>query len=181
MLWLKWKGERRLILALVIAFGFLSYFFIETIQLTESSPLPSTFSITWSSEYKINGQKLRGFVKTETGEKLYVVYTFSSEEEKSLFEITSLTGRTYLVQGELVAPLPPAHAYAFSMENYLISKGAKGIFEVSRWAFIEEKKSIRSFLAKQRHAMKKHIETTFPDSLVAEGQALLIGLQSSGS
>lgn len=177
MLWLKWKGERRLILALVIAFGFLSYFFIETIQLTESSPLPSTFSITWSSEYKINGQKLRGFVKTETGEKLYVVYTFSSEEEKSLFEITSLTGRTYLVQGELVAPLPPAHAYAFSMENYLISKGARGIFEVSRWAFIEEKKSIRSFLAKQRHAMKKHIETTFPDSLVAEGQALLIGLQ----
>ncbi|MEB2279202.1 DNA internalization-related competence protein ComEC/Rec2 [Lysinibacillus xylanilyticus] len=94
-----------------------------------------------------------------------------------MFEITLLTGRTYLVQGELVAPLPPAHAYAFSMENYLISKGARGIFEVSRWTFIEEKKSIRSFLAKQRHFMKKHIETTFPDSLVAEGQALLIGLQ----
>ncbi|MFJ3386581.1 DNA internalization-related competence protein ComEC/Rec2 [Lysinibacillus sp. NPDC086135] len=94
-----------------------------------------------------------------------------------MFEITSLTGRAYLVQGELVAPLPPAHVYAFSMENYLISKGARGIFEVSRWTFIEEKKSIRSFLAKQRHSMKKHIETTFPDSLVAEGQALLIGLQ----
>ncbi|MEB2299884.1 DNA internalization-related competence protein ComEC/Rec2 [Lysinibacillus xylanilyticus] len=145
--------------------------------MTDSSPLPSTFPITWSSEYKINGQKLRGFVKTETDEKLYVVYTFSSEEEKSFYETTSLTGRTYLVQGELIAPLPPAHAYAFSMEKYLISKGARGIFEVSNWTFIEEKTSIRSFLAKQRHYMKKHIETTFPESLVAEAQALLIGLQ----
>ncbi|MFC9539246.1 DNA internalization-related competence protein ComEC/Rec2 [Lysinibacillus sp. NPDC056959] len=160
----------------MIVFGFLSYFFIVTIQLTDSSPLPSTFPITWSSEYKINGQKLRGFVKTETDEKLYVVYTFSSEEEKSFYETMSLTGRTYLVQGELIAPLPPAHAYAFSMEKYLISKGARGIYEVSTWTFIEEKKSIRSFLSKQRHYMKKHIEITFPQSLVAEAQALLIGL-----
>ena len=171
------KGETRLISALVIVIGFLSYFFIVTFQLTETSPLPSTFQITWSSEYKINGQKLRGFVKTETGEKLYVVYTFSSEQEKSFYENTSLTGWTYLVQGELIAPSPPAHAYAFSMEKYLISKGASGIFEVSSWTFKEEKKSIRSFLAKQRHFMKKHIETTFPKSLVAEAQALLIGLQ----
>jgi len=161
----------------VIVFGFLSYFFIVTFQLTDSSPLPSTFPITWSSEYKINGQKLRGFVKTETDEKLYVVYTFSSEEEKNFYETMSLTGRTYLVQGELIAPLPPAHEYAFSMEKYLISKGARGIYEVSTWTFIEEKKSIRSFLAKQRHYMKKHIEITFPKSLVAEAQALLIGLQ----
>lgn len=161
----------------MIVFGFLSYFFIVTFQLTDSSPLPSTFPITWSSEYKINGQKLRGFVKTETDEKLYVVYTFSSEDEKSFYETMSLTGRTYLVQGELIAPLPPAHEYAFSMEKYLISKGARGIYEVSNWTFIEEKKSIRSFLAKQRHYMKKHIEITFPKSLVAEAQALLIGLQ----
>ncbi|MDM5249391.1 DNA internalization-related competence protein ComEC/Rec2 [Lysinibacillus sp. G4S2] len=171
------KGETRLISALVIVIGFLSYFFIVSFQLTEPSPLPSTFQITWSSEYKINGQKLRGFVKTETSEKLYVVYTFSSEQEKSFYENTSLTGRTYLVQGELIAPSPPAHAYAFSMEKYLISKGASGIFEVSSWTFKEEKKSIRSFLAKQRNFMKKHIETTFPKSLVAEAQALLIGLQ----
>ncbi|MFJ6208330.1 DNA internalization-related competence protein ComEC/Rec2 [Lysinibacillus sp. NPDC092081] len=176
-LWLKLKGETRLISALVIVFGFLSYFFIVTFQLTDSSPLPSKFPITWSSEFKINGQKLRGFVKTESGEKLYVVYTFLSEEEKIFYETTSLTGRTYLVQGELVAPLPPAHAYGFSMEKYLISKGARGIFEVSSWSFIEEKKSIRSFLAKQRHYMKKHIETTFPETLIAEAQALLIGLQ----
>ncbi|WP_223553623.1 DNA internalization-related competence protein ComEC/Rec2 [Lysinibacillus sphaericus] len=81
------------------------------------------------------------------------------------------------MHGELIAPLPSAHAYAFSMEKYLISKGARGIFEVTNWTFIEEKKSIRSFLAKQRHSMKKHIETTFPESLVAEAQALLIGSQ----
>ncbi|MCL1701389.1 DNA internalization-related competence protein ComEC/Rec2 [Lysinibacillus sp. Bpr_S20] len=171
------KGETRVISAFVIVVGCLSYFFIVTFHLTESPPLPSTFQITWSNEYKINGQKLRGFVKTETGEKLYVVYTFSSEEEKSFYENTSLTGRVYLVHGELIAPLPPAHAYAFSMEEYLISKGANGIFEVSSLTFKEEKRSIGSFLAKQRHYMKKHIETTFPEILVAEAQALLIGSQ----
>ncbi|MFJ7732659.1 DNA internalization-related competence protein ComEC/Rec2 [Lysinibacillus sp. NPDC097231] len=173
------KGETRFISALIIAVGCLSYSFIVIFQLTEPSPLPSSFPITWSSEYKINGQKLLGFVKTETGEKLYVVYTFSSEQEKDFYENISLTGLTYLVQGELVAPLPPAHAYAFSMEKYLRSKGASGIFEISSWTFVEEQKSIRSFLGKQRYFMKKHIETTFPQPLVAEAQALLIGLQDN--
>lgn len=157
--------------------GLLSYLFLATFQLTEPSSLPSTFQITWTSEYKINGQNLRGFAKTKTGDKLYVVYTFSSEQEKSYYEKTSLTGYIYLVQGELGTPLPPAHQYAFSMEKYLQSKGAIGIVEISDWTFVGEKKSIQSFLAKQRHSIKKHIERTFPHSLVAEAQALLIGLQ----
>lgn len=172
------KGEPHFISGLVTGTGLLSYLFLVTFQLTEPSPLPSTFQITWTSEYKINGQNLRGFAKTKTGDKLYIVYTFSSEQEKNYYENNSLTGYTYLVQGELSEPLPPAHQYAFSMEKYLLSKEAVGIIEISDWMFVEEKKSFQSFLAKQRHTIKKHIERTFPQSLVAEAQALLIGLQN---
>lgn len=173
------KGERRIISAFVVGAGFLSFFFISIIQLTEPSPLPSSFQLTWTSEYKINGQKLRGFAKTETGEKLYTVYTFATEKEKKYYETTPITGFTYRVQGELVPPNPPAHIYAFSMKDYLVSKGASGTFEVKSWRFVSEEKSIRTFLAKQRFQLKKHIEATFPSSLAAEAQALLIGLQDN--
>lgn len=168
-----------MISALVMGVGCLSFFFISIIQLTEPSPLPSTFQLSWTSEYKINGQKLRGFAKTETGEKLYIVYTFASEQEKMYYESTPITGFTYRVQGELVPPNPPAHVYAFSMQDYFVSKGASGTFEVTSWTFASEEKSIRAFLAKQRFQLKKHIEATFPKTLAAEAQALLIGLQDN--
>ncbi|MFJ7405196.1 MULTISPECIES: DNA internalization-related competence protein ComEC/Rec2 [unclassified Lysinibacillus] len=175
--WLTLKGETFIISALVVSAGLLSFFFITTIRLTEPSPLPSTFQLTWTSDYKINGQLLSGFTRTETGEKLYVMYTLSSELEKHFYETTSITGFTYVVQGELVAPNPPAHTYAFSFEKYLVSKGARGIFEVKSWTLMTEKKTISSVLAKYRFHLKKHIETSFPPSLIAEAQALLIGLR----
>ncbi|MFJ5764821.1 DNA internalization-related competence protein ComEC/Rec2 [Lysinibacillus sp. NPDC093210] len=175
--WLTLKGETFIISALVVGAGLLSFFFITTIRLTEPSPLPSTFQLTWTSDYKINGQHLSGFARTETGEKLYVMYTLSSELEKHFFEATSITGFTYVVQGELVAPNPPAHTYAFSFEKYLVSKGARGIFEVKSWRLMSKKKTISSVLSKYRFHLKKHIETSFPPSLIAEAQALLIGLR----
>lgn len=145
--------------------------------MTEPSPLPSTFQLTWTSDYKINGQRLSGFARTDTGEKLYVTYTLSSEHEKHFYENTLITGFTYIVQGELVAPNPPAHTYAFSFEKYLVSKGARGIFEVKSWTLMSENKTIGSVLANYRFLLKKHIETTFPPSLIAEAQSLLIGLR----
>ena len=177
VLWLTIKGESRFLAIFVLTSGLLTYFFLSINHLTEPSPLPSTFPITWSSDYKINGQKLRGFATTTNGQKLYVVYTFSSEQEKNFYENTSLTGMTYSAKGELVTPSPSAHAYAFSMSNYLTSKGATGVVEITNWHYVGKRTSIFTILAEVRHNMKKHIERTFPKSLVAEAQALLIGVQ----
>lgn len=175
--WLTLKGETTIISALVIGVGLLTFFFITTFRLTEPTPLPSTFQLTWTSDYKINGQRLSGFAKTASGEKLYVMYTFSSEQEKHYYETTSIAGFTYRVQGQLIAPNPPAHSYAFSFEHYLVSKGAMGIFEVTSWSLQSKKNSLGTVLAKYRWHLKKHIETAFPPSLVAEAQALLIGVR----
>ncbi|WP_445477842.1 DNA internalization-related competence protein ComEC/Rec2 [Lysinibacillus irui] len=155
--------------------GLLSYFFLSIYHFAEPSPLPSTFPLTWLNDYKINGQTLRGFATTTNGQKLYVVYTFSSEQEKKLYENTSLTGVTYLAKGELVEPSPAAHTYAFSMSDYLTSKGATGIVEITNWNYVEKQNSLVTFLAERRYSIKKHIERTFPKSLIAEAQALLIG------
>ena len=175
--WLTLKGETIILSALVISAGLLTFFFITTIRLTEPSPLPSTFQLTWTSDYKINGQRLSGFAKTASGEKLYVLYTLSSEQEKHYYETTSIAGFTYRVQGQLIGPNPPAHSYAFSFEKYLVSKGAKGIVEVTSWSLLSKDNTVGSVMAKYRLHLKKHIETAFPPSLVAEAQALLIGVR----
>jgi len=176
-LWLILKGESRFLAMIVLIGGLISHIFFVTIQLTAPSPLPSSFPLTWSNDYKISGQKLRGFATTTNGQKLYVVYTFSSEQEKVNYEHTSIAGMTYLAKGELVTPSPSAHDYAFSMSTYLTSKGATGIVEVTSWTFMEMRSSPTIFLAKLRQQMKRHIEMTFPQTLVAEAQALLIGEQ----
>lgn len=176
-LWLLLKGETRFPALLVIISGLLSYLFLITYQLEEPSPLPATFPLTWTNDYKINGQKLRGFATTPHGDKLYIVYTFTSAQEKAFYEQQSLAGMTFLAKGELSEPNPPAHAYAFSMAHYLTSKGATGIVDINEWTYVKKQRSIRTSLATLRHSIKMHIEKTFPVSLVAEAQALLIGLQ----
>lgn len=133
-------------------------------------------TLTWTGEYKIKGDMLRGFMVDEAGRKIYVTYQFATETEKLVFEKNPLIGKQYFVYGTLQQPSMPAHSYAFNMENYLKSKGATGILEVSKWSYIQTEESIPQRIGLQRFKLKKHIEETFPESLVGEAQALLIGL-----
>lgn len=63
------------------------------------------------------------------------------------------------------------------MENYLKGKGAKGILEISNWSFVKTKTSFSQRISSHRYKLIKHIESTFPHTLAAEAQALLIGYQ----
>lgn len=146
---------------------------------TPTSTVSNKETLTWTDSYKIDGQKLRGFTRNANGDKLYTVYTFHSEDEKRRFSEVSLSGMTFLVEGELTEPASPAHVYAFHMVDYLQSKGAIGIYEVTSWKWIDSKRSIVTTLAHYRFQLKQHIERTFPSSIAAEAQALLIGLQEN--
>ncbi|MER2037542.1 MAG: DNA internalization-related competence protein ComEC/Rec2 [Solibacillus sp.] len=154
-----------------------SYFSLEVKKLHIPITLPAVF--TWTDEYKINGTMLRGFMKDNAGEKLYVTYELKSEEEKRLFEAQQLAGTQYYVFGEQLPISVPAHRYGFSMEYYLNSKNARGVVEINSLQFVAKKKTILQPLYNQRFTIKEHIERTFPPSLVAEAQALLIGLQEN--
>lgn len=166
-------------LTALVATGLLSfvYFQVEMKKLDEPLTLPTT--LTWTSEYKINGASLRGFMTTEAGERVYVSYRLQNEEEKRQFTEQSIAGKKYSVKGEVVAPSPPAHRYGFSMAHYLKSEQARGIIEINSLTFAGESKSWLMPLYSQRFALKQYIATHFPKSLVAEAQALLIGLQEN--
>ncbi len=140
-------------------------------------PITMPIELNWTSEYKIDGASLRGFMRDEKGRKIYVQYTFISEQEKRDYSEQSLTGQRFLVEGVLVTPSMPAHAYSFAMADYLRSKHARGVLEISSLHFIEKQYSLTSLLAQQRFQMLRHIEKSFPPSLIAETQALLIGSQ----
>ncbi|MDN4495312.1 DNA internalization-related competence protein ComEC/Rec2 [Ureibacillus aquaedulcis] len=161
----------------LIAFSSFIYFAHQLQQFDEPLLLPA--HLTWTDEYKINGDTLRGFMKDAKGRSVYVVYNFNSESEKLNYQQEALAGTRYLVIGEVAEPSKPSHDYAFDMKNYLKSKGSLGIVEIAAWEFVGHSRSIPERIAKQRFNVKQHIENTFPPSLVAEAQALIIGLQEN--
>ncbi|WP_237658440.1 DNA internalization-related competence protein ComEC/Rec2 [Ureibacillus xyleni] len=164
------------ILGVIIAcFVFFYYISDELKKLEVPLTLPQT--LTWTHEYKFNGNKLRGFMEDQDGRNVYVVYTFPTENEMKKFKQISLAGQQFLVFGLLEEPNRPAHQYAFNMKKYLKSKGAIGIVEIANWSYVGTKESIAQKINVQRFKLKTHIEQTFPQSLVGEAQALLIGLQ----
>ena len=142
---------------------------------TKPKPLPATTELTLQ-QMKITGATLRGFAKAD-GQKIYVTYRFTSAEEKALYQATSLYGSKMHAQAEWVPPSRPAHRYAFSMASYLKSAGAVGMVEVSEWQAVGKATNLATMLATQRFNVARHIEDTFPKSLQAEAQALLIGLR----
>lgn len=154
-----------------------TYFINLLKQFDEPLQLPANF--TWTDEYKINGDTLRGFMKDSQGRNVYVVYTFHSEGEKLAFQQHSLVGSRYFVGGEMVEPSIPNHEFAFNMKNYLKSKGSLGIVEIANLEYVDNSSGLKQQIAKQRFKVKTHIEETFPPSLVAEAQALIIGLQEN--
>lgn len=163
-------------IALVGLFTF-GYFHAEVKKLTTPIALPNYF--TWTDDYKINGVMLRGFMKDMNGDKVYVAYQIKSEKQKLALQSQSLAGQMYYVMGEQVAPSMPAHQYGFEMKKYLQSKNARGIIEIQQMSYSGEQKALLQPIYEQRFRLKTHIERTFPPSLAAEAQALLIGLREN--
>lgn len=174
-IWLYLKKEKIIMMLCIILVTLSAYSYFSHIITTRVTPIPNDINITWTDQYKVNGQKLRGFAKLQNGQKVYIIFTLQSEQQKKKFEEQSLCGSVFRVSGELVEPAIPAHRYAFSMANYIESNGAQGIFEAKSFHFVSKERSLSVFFAEQRFRVKKHIENTFPESLVAEAQSLIIG------
>lgn len=153
------------------------YFAILLNGLEKPLELPAT--LTWTDEYKLKNDTLRGFMEDEEGRRIYVVYKIPTEQEKLVLQQTSLAGCIFWIEGQLEAPSKPNHQYSFKMDRYLKSEGAIGILKISKWRFVERESTIKQKIVHQRFKLKQHIEETFPASLVGEAQALLIGLQEN--
>ena len=140
-----------------------------------------TLTLSWSDSAKIDGGSIKGIAKTTTGDAIYAVYRFETEDEKNKFQKLNLTSIHFTMVGEFKQPEIPSHAYSFSMKKYLKMYGATGIFESTTILDVAEKNTLFSRLAGHRQTIKKHIQNTFPKSLITEAEALLIGDQSGMS
>lgn len=174
--WLMYKRYSAIFCCCLVLFGVISFTFFSITKTTPSVDLTKAHIVTVINEPKINGNSMRGFVKAEDGQELYFAYTFQSEEEKEDFVAKSMVGMKWHVLGELEESIP-AHEYAFSMDRYLKSKNAIGTYAIETLSIVEEESSPLYWLSRQRFKVKNHIADTFPPSLVAEAQALLIGVQ----
>lgn len=160
----------------VISFYYVSLTIPEIVEEGEAQ-----LSMTWSDNVKIDGGSLKGFAKTASGETIYATYRFKTAAEKQWFQQTNFPVNLFTVSGTFQPIVPPSHDYAFSMQKYLTMYGAIGVFEVEKVIAMEEQQSLYRHLLTQRKKMKRHIQKTFPESLVVEAEALLIGDRSGMS
>ena len=130
-----------------------------------------------TSTHSINGSKLRGFALSDEKDKWYITYTFTSEEEKLLFQQQSLTGATFKWTGQAAEVPLPSHDYAFSMKTYLTSHGALGMLQAASFQKVSEPRGVFGWIAERRFQMEKQIETHFPLSLQPEAKSLILGLR----
>lgn len=175
--WFVFKKKSYLFLSMYVLLSTLFYFnALYKTDLTKREFLTES-NFTWTSTYSINGRYLKGYAKTDSGEKWYVSYRFSSEAEKISFSNLSLVGSTFHFSGkEIDVPKPP-HEYAFSMETYLKSHGAIGMFEVTKWSNYSKPKGLLGLISPRRFQAEQFIDKAFPRSLAPEAKALLIGLR----
>ncbi|WOV88799.1 DNA internalization-related competence protein ComEC/Rec2 [Sporosarcina oncorhynchi] len=134
--------------------------------------------LTWLDNVKIDGGSMKGFAKDTSGATVYAVYKFDSERQKKSFQEAHIPSYTFTLKGHFGELQPAAHEYSFSMERYVKMNGAIGIFESESILDSQSKFSLRALLSKQRWQVKQHIRKTFPESLIVEAEALLIGDRS---
>ena len=171
-----YRGFHKLHLPALLAVGLLAYVYSSWQLEKLDRPLELPAALTFTDTYTINGQTLRGLMKDRNGRPVYVVYSFRSEEEKRQYESVPLAGTVFLVEGMLEEPAQPNHRYHFYMGNYLKSKGALGILEAASLTKLNQRETVLQNIYEQRFRLSRHIERTFPSSLSAEAQALLIGV-----
>ena len=135
-------------------------------------------TVTWSDNAKIDGGSIKGFAKTTSGETIYAIYKFDTEDEKLRFAEFNLPSVMFTLSGSFRAADIPSHDYSFNMEKYMRMYGASGIFESEKILQVVPKSTIVSRLAEQRRKVKQHIQRVFPKSLITEAEALLIGDRS---
>ena len=87
------RASKWVVLSCVILTGIM-YVYTESKQVEqELFEVPAI--LKWTDTHKLNGDRLRGFVKDVEGRKYYVVYRFQSEEEKRDIVENPLAGRSF--------------------------------------------------------------------------------------
>ncbi|MCM3637350.1 DNA internalization-related competence protein ComEC/Rec2 [Sporosarcina luteola] len=164
---------------LAVAASLLSYYFISLhVPELKEGGQPATLNLTWTDQVKIDGGKMKGFARTDSGDIVYTLLKFESEAQKLQFQNLHIPSYRFTLEGVFRELPDPAHEYSFNMERYVSMNGAVGMFESERLIGYEFNSGLQTILSRHRWKVKHHIQETFPETLVTEAQALLIGDRS---
>ncbi|WP_255472814.1 DNA internalization-related competence protein ComEC/Rec2 [Planomicrobium sp. CPCC 101079] len=163
---------------IIILLFSLTAYMIQDVRAQDSFNYSKAFSghLKFDSNYTVDGDGLRGFAQIEGGPIVYATYRIKTAEEKEALEAI-LYKSTIRVSGLFEEPSPPPHRYAFDMGNYVKKNGASKILAIESVKGAKEDQTISSKLNSQREKIKQHIRKTFPDGLIAEAEALIVGEQ----
>ncbi|MFS0575284.1 DNA internalization-related competence protein ComEC/Rec2 [Sporosarcina sp. 179-K 3D1 HS] len=158
--------------------AFLSFQYFPTTIPKEPSEGPVTIELIWTDTVRIDGGRVKGIAKTLSGETLYVTYKLADEQEKDLFRTTHLPSLIFTFWGTIQTPDIPSNEFSFDMRKYLRMYGASGILETDSIIDVVENARFAAMLSKYRRNIKEHIQANFPEPLLTEAEALLIGDRS---
>jgi competence protein ComEC len=139
---------------LAVAAAFFSFYLISSSFPATMESGPATLSLNWTDNVKIDGAKLKGFAKTESGETFYVIYTFVDERQKREFLKVAIPSMRFTMVGAFREPDLPAHDFSFDMKKYMQMYGASEIFEADMLLAVEKQSGIRARLSEQRFRVK---------------------------
>ncbi|WP_378142637.1 DNA internalization-related competence protein ComEC/Rec2 [Chryseomicrobium palamuruense] len=146
------------------------------------SKLQGPITGTITSTHKLSGEKWTGFIETEQNEKIYISYKVPSEESFTRMKAQVWTGMIVELH---VSPVPvrlQSHAFEFSFQDYLMSKGASGAYQSSKWREIGPDDRwmwrLERLVASYRKNVHQNIVEKVPVSLHDEFLSLSIGDRS---
>lgn len=175
--WMIYQKESRVWLAIVLAVSLISFINMDVREVQGPLLSGSFQGALVFDELSIDGDRLSGFASFDSGQVMYASYRIRSIEEQQRLQALGPSA-TLQVAGTYEEPRKPAHQYAFDMLGYLERHNASGMLEIESLETAISNTGFRARLAGQRSALIEHIETSFPESLAVEAQALLLGDRS---
>ncbi|PLT34636.1 DNA internalization-related competence protein ComEC/Rec2 [Bacillus sp. V5-8f] len=175
------SNMRGVVLQAVTLLIFLTAAFIsEQLRSTSFIGNETSFNIIFSDMPDIDGNMLRGAVRSESGEKLQLRYTIQREEEKLLLQRKIVPGLSCDVEGFLEKPASRRNENSFDYHEYLKQQKTFWILTTERFSISDctfGKGDIVQAIKKLRQVGIAYVERNFPEDSRGYVAALLFGDQ----
>ncbi|RFU65776.1 DNA internalization-related competence protein ComEC/Rec2 [Peribacillus glennii] len=169
-----------LLQAATLMLFFTAAFISEHLSTTSFTGQETSFNITLSEMPDIDGNMLRGSVRSDTGEKLQLRYIIKAEDEKLMLEQNMEPGLYCSVQGMLEQPESRRNENSFDYQQYLRQQGTHWILKAERFSLTNcsyGHNNIVQGIKKLRQKGLAYIERNFPEDSGGYVAALLFGEQ----
>ncbi len=176
--WHRFKWQINLLFLLCFIIFFTSAEIHQRSNQTKFSGNETQLQIQFRAPPQIDGDQFSGFVyEQQTGEKLWLSYRLQSESEQRMMQASLLTGKSFLVQGELALPKGQTNENGFDFRKYLFHQNCHWIFVADQMENAVAASGVVVQVLQLREKGIQLIKEKFPDPLQSHAIALIFGDQ----